>query len=835
MKKLLNFFIVVSILFGISVSEALATTNSVSYHPGDVTNLSITTSSADSLGNVTATFIWQTYKTTSSTSITLEKRTTSGGPLLSAGGGFCQGDEDQGQQKIGRHCFYFPNLASGSTYHYQISGVAAETGVTSGDITIQSNNILYPGRVFNLATASYDDGEKSIKKGDSATYQFQFANTGNFDDSYQITTSSSSSAVSASLSASSVNGLKAGFPSDALTLTVTATSDSSSNQSVSGNIVIKSNNDSNKLVSIPFKAIVLAAEVAAPSQPTNLRTTAISQNYVSLAWTGSSSSSVTYDVYRATGGSAYAKIATAGSASYTDTGLTAGTDYVYIVQAKDTNGNVSAYSAAVAVRTLASSNVVSPPSTVTPPPPPPPSPTPSPVPPSSTVTSPPPSSTTDTTSTTTNNLTREVVSEGPVLLQGRVVYPSGQAAAGALISIWASSNSTAQVNAGSNGEFSFQVARNSTWRLSASKTNGNIGYRSNDITVQVENQTVTGVEISLVQLPSELPPSTTTQRTTIERITTTLTNGTTIDIPPSTISVSGNVTLSVMPTVEVHEYSTNQVVGLAYDIVLKDQVGAEIKTFATPIDIIFPYDDTTLVAAGVTVENLTPSYYDEALKQWVTITNFTVDRINKRIVAKVSHLTRFALIAAADVTPPASPIAVTAKKVGANVILTWTPPANDFRHAKIYRSSEAGKLGTVLFAEVAGNSQTDTTTNGTIYYYVVRAVDPAGNESANTNQVTFSSSAGTAITYTGSLGRSLRVGMSGNDVRIMQQILVRDGVYLEAFITGYFGRYTEKAVLKFQEKYKAEILTPIGLTAGNGFVGPRTIKKLIELKAQYSL
>ena len=73
-------------------------------------------------------------------------------------------------------------------------------------------------------------------------------------------------------------------------------------------------------------------------------------------------------------------------------------------------------------------------------------------------------------------------------------------------------------------------------------------------------------------------------------------------------------------------------------------------------------------------------------------------------------------------------------------------------------------------------------------------------------------------------------GSQGTEVRKLQECLARDPeVYPGGSITGIFGALTEKAVIKFQEKYKAEILTPSGLLKGIGAVKAGTRAKLNEL------
>jgi hypothetical protein len=73
--------------------------------------------------------------------------------------------------------------------------------------------------------------------------------------------------------------------------------------------------------------------------------------------------------------------------------------------------------------------------------------------------------------------------------------------------------------------------------------------------------------------------------------------------------------------------------------------------------------------------------------------------------------------------------------------------------------------------------------------------------------------------------------MQSSEVRCLQEFLKAQGpeIYPEGLITGNFLSLTKVAVIRFQEKYTSEILTPIGLDRGTGFVGTKTRAKINEI------
>ena len=98
--------------------------------------------------------------------------------------------------------------------------------------------------------------------------------------------------------------------------------------------------------------------------------------------------------------------------------------------------------------------------------------------------------------------------------------------------------------------------------------------------------------------------------------------------------------------------------------------------------------------------------------------------------------------------------------------------------------------------------------------------------STSTNQYT-------SVTAESVFTRNLTVGSYGKDVMALKKILGYEFVYSTVDTSPTFTSNTASLVKQFQEKYATEILIPNGLSAGTGYVGLSTIKKLDTLANNY--
>jgi hypothetical protein len=321
----------------------------------------------------------------------------------------------------------------------------------------------------------------------------------------------------------------------------------------------------------------------------------------------------------------------------------------------------------------------------------------------------------------------------PTVVSGKVSFSSDAAAGtgGTFVSAWSEGGVHAEAVAAQDGSYELKVPSKGSWHIAAAKIKDSMVYRSGESAVSVSQDTVKDIVMINTNIP--VPASKETTAVASQPGVLELSDGMKIEAPASSIASSGQVKLAVSPTIEVASQNEARPFALAYDINATVN-GTKVSNFVSDIKIPLPYKDVYLQSAGMSAEQLVPGYFDETTFNWVKINKYTLDKTNKAFVVYTNHLTRFALLAPADTTPPADPTNIKiASASSTSLLLTWTEPSFDYHHTRIYRSTVAGQVGTLTYDSVTGGSKTDTNlTTGKTYYYVLRSVDPFGNESANT-------------------------------------------------------------------------------------------------------
>ena len=148
-------------------------------------------------------------------------------------------------------------------------------------------------------------------------------------------------------------------------------------------------------------------------------------------------------------------------------------------------------------------------------------------------------------------------------------------------------------------------------------------------------------------------------------------------------------------------------------------------------------------------------------------------------------------------------------------------------HCKLHGGAGGvGMAGRILVVSPSSGVSTNTNTNTTSVAQLQAQAQVLLNQVAvlQAQLGTGGSPAGVALDSSSCplIGRSLRRGVSGDDVKRLQQFLARDpSIYPEAIVSGYYGALTEKAVQRWQTKYNI-VSSGTPDSTGYGVVGPRT-------------
>lgn len=312
----------------------------------------------------------------------------------------------------------------------------------------------------------------------------------------------------------------------------------------------------------------------------------------------------------------------------------------------------------------------------------------------------------------------------------------------AYITAYSEEGGYAETQSDTTGRYTFAATSGSRWHVRAARADGKETYRSKEVIVSIDSSKEpkigTAPDLELTKQKFSLPSSQTVSFDPTVQQNITLEDGTILTIPANATAKAGTITISAIPDINLPSEATAKPIAYGYNFTAVDQNGREITKFNSNITIQMPYEEAWLTDNGVSTSDLNTAYYDQGAGTWLSLSQCTVSAKMKTVTCQVDHFSKFALVAAADTTPPAAP---TEQKISAEpqfIRVSWQNPADsDFDSITIYRSTEKDKLGDQL---TAGNREVsyDDKANlvkGARYYYTVKAVDKSANESINTEQL----------------------------------------------------------------------------------------------------
>jgi len=320
-----------------------------------------------------------------------------------------------------------------------------------------------------------------------------------------------------------------------------------------------------------------------------------------------------------------------------------------------------------------------------------------------------------------------------------------------------------------------------------------------------------------------------------------------VKFPPEAVTEDTTFTITVKSRTDLtlSMYSRNippekYVVGnYFYDLKATTSV-REITTFEKDITIAFEYFDYQI--ENLDEEKIAINYWDSGNSEWVSLLS-SVDKDNNRVEATTSHLTLFAIFGE-------EPSEEEVEEEPEDICVWAFDMANSSSSCEEY-------CGLWMFETASGSYETSEKCEEARSVFISEEEFEEPEEESDSkmtieelqekiaeilNQIQALQSQLSEVVGESEYGgipasfvftKNLAYGERSDDVKYLQTILKKEigsPVYPEDVeATGYFGSITKEAVIKFQEKHSSEVLFPLDLTQGTGFLGQKTRDKLNSL------
>jgi len=256
--------------------------------------------------------------------------------------------------------------------------------------------------------------------------------------------------------------------------------------------------------------------------------------------------------------------------------------------------------------------------------------------------------------TTTKNLVFETSN---ATLRGTITY-NGHADGLGQITAFTDNGKQATTNVRSNGTYTLSVSSGDTWHLAVTDLRGKKLMMSDMKDIRPAKG-INKVNLALKDSGISVPGPVTKTFAADQGGTVSLSNGTSVTLPPFAVDVTGNVTVTVTPTVDLDRTTLDAPATLAYEVKAINSSGLEVKKLNKPVEITVPYDQSTAEKNGLAEKRLEPTYFDQQTQTWESSgTTGLIDTKNNLATIWTDHLSKFSITGTYKPVPKITAIAV---------------------------------------------------------------------------------------------------------------------------------------------------------------------------------
>lgn len=299
------------------------------------------------------------------------------------------------------------------------------------------------------------------------------------------------------------------------------------------------------------------------------------------------------------------------------------------------------------------------------------------------------------------------------------VKTSGKVDGGGTVNAWTDDGSSVSAPVKKDGTYTLAVTNGEVWHVAVDDLKGSSLLESGTTDVKTKTGKNT-VNLGLAATGVTVPGPVTKTCAADQTCSVSLPDGASVTLPSFAVDLTGTITVTLSPSIDLDRTSTDTPATLAYEVTALDSSGNKVSELDKPAEVTVPYVQSELAANGLVEKRLSPSYFNPNTGTWEDSgSSGLVDAKNNVATIKTEHFTKFSVTGTAKpaasitsfVQKAASKSSVTLELKGKNLTGKVSAVIGSVKSSKV---TVANGVVTVIFPTkgLKAGKQTMTVTTG---------------------------------------------------------------------------------------------------------------------------